>query len=272
LNTYKQKIYKYLLIIGSFLFFSFNGVGPALAGNHQNALLKVSVVNFRLVPLVPEVKNQHLTAKAELYVEINTTTDWTLQWDVHSKGDGITCLLDHELSGHGPHHQTIPIIWDFDWTMPPGDYELPVTVTLLTPGQARVGRTEALNLAVPFLAKITPQTINRLRITDDHPQAGRITLQIQANAPWLLQVELTKSEHGLALLCESLHKTASINFLSSSPVQLGPNQPVVLAQGEAGGEHSLTLDWQKASMLALRAGEYDLLLKFSLLPVRGKAF
>src|SRR5690554_3309002 len=215
MNTYKQKIYKHLLIIiGSIFFFFFSGVDPALTGNHQKALLKISAVDFRLAPLAPDMKSLHLTAKAELYVEINTITDWTLKWDVRSKGYNITSLLDHELSGYGPHRQTIPITWDFDWTMPPGVYELPVTITLFTAGQANVGRTETLNLTVPFLAKITPQTINRLRITDDYSQERRITLQIQANAPWLLQVELTKSEHDLALLCERLHKTASINYLS----------------------------------------------------------
>jgi hypothetical protein len=257
------------LIIGlvCFLFLS----GNSLAAPQEN-LLKISTVTFRLDSLNPQMMSSRITARGELHVEVKAVTDWKLKWDFLSKNDQISSPLGQEVVGKGVSYQRIPIIWEFDWTTPPGVYEVPINIVLEAAGEQRIAQREVLKLELPFLASIIPQTTQRLHITDDNYLERQITLQIQANAPWMLQVEVTKAHEKLSLLCNSLYHSSTIQFLSSPPFLVLPNQRISLAQGETGGDHQLVLDWQKAPSAPLRAGDYDFYLYFTLLPIKGKAF
>lgn len=258
-----------LLIISlvCFLFLSGNSFAAP-----QETLLKISTVSFRLDSLTPQMVSSRITARGELHVEVKADTNWKLKWEVLSKNDQISSPLGQEVIGKGDSCQRIPIVWEFDWTTPPGVHEAPVNIVLEAAGEQRITQREVLKLEIPFLACITPQTTQRLYITDDNYLERQITLQIQANAPWMLQVEVTKAYEKLALLCNSLYHSSTIQFLSSSPILVLPNQRISLAQGEAGGDHQLVLDWQKAPSAPLRAGDYNFYLHFTLLPIRGKAF
>lgn len=243
--------------------------GYSLAAPRET-LLKITSDDFRLDPLTSGIANSQITARGELHVEVMADADWKLQWEILSGDQQITSPLGQEVSGKGARWQRIPIVWKFDWTTPPGLYETPINIMLEIAGEERITQRELLKLKIPFLAVITPQSFRRLHITDDNNLDRQISLQIHANAPWVLQVEVTKSHESLALVCNSLYHSAATQFLSSSPVLVLPNQIIGLAQGEAGEDHRLVLDWQKAPSAPLRAGDYDFYLRFSVLPVRGE--
>ncbi|HEY8343854.1 MAG TPA: hypothetical protein VIL66_01535 [Bacillota bacterium] len=234
----------------------------------REAFLKISSDLFRLDPLPSGITSSLITARGELLVEVVADTCWRLQWEISSEDHQITSPLGQEVSGKGARWQRIPLIWKFDWMTTPGLYEVPINIILEITGQERIIQRELLKLKVPFLAVITPQSFRRLHITDDHHVDRQLSLQIHANAPWVLQVEVTKSHENLALVCNSLYHSAATHFLSSTPVLVLPNQIICLARGEAGGDHRLVLDWQKAPSAPLRAGDYPFYLRFSVLPAQ----
>jgi len=259
---------RYHLLASTLVTLLFMG-GYSLAAPRET-LLKISSDHFRIAPLPSGIAGPLITARGELYVEVVTDARWRLRWEFLSEDYRITSPLGQEVSGKGARLQRIPIVWKFDWMTPPGLYEAPINIMLEIAGEESITQRKLLKLRVPFLAVITPQSFRRLRITDDNHLDRQLSLEIHANAPWVLQVEVTKSHESLALVCNCLYHSVATQFLSSAPVLVLPNQIIGLAQGEAGGDHRLVLDWQKAPSAPLRAGDYPFYLRFSVLPVRGE--